>query len=197
MNDLFNNKYRKNSTRILDRDYSFPGKYFVTICTDKRKMFFGKVENNKMQFNKIGFMADKFWIEIPKHFENVRLLDYIIMPNHAHGIIEILDDFELDATCRDLKDARSRVSTDIPAIDHNFRNKFGPLRKKSISSITQSYKASVKRWCNKNGFEYFSWQPRFYEHIIKSENSLENIIYYIRNNPLFWEKDKNNPINFK
>ena len=86
---LYKNKYKINSTRILDKNYSDDGKYFVTLCTQHRKMYFGKVVNKKMVLNKIGFMANKFWQEIPNHFKDIGLLDYIIMPNHIHGIIQI------------------------------------------------------------------------------------------------------------
>lgn len=196
MDELFQNKYRVDSTRILDRDYSLPGLYFVTICTENRKIFFSRVVDKKMVLNQIGEMADKFWKEIPEHFNNVELGRHVVMPNHVHGIIKIVDDYDIMDGKRS-RDARSRVSTPVPMVDFEFRNKFGPLRKKSLSSIIHAYKSSVKRWCNKNNFSYFKWQPRFHEHIIKNEKTLENINDYILNNPHNWEYDRNYPKKFK
>ena len=65
--------------------------YFVTICTQNKKCYFGEIENNKMILNDFGKIADKLWQEIPNHNENVRLDEFIIMPNHIHGIIEIIN----------------------------------------------------------------------------------------------------------
>ncbi len=189
---LFKEKFKIDSTRILDKDYATPGKYFVTICTGNRKLLFGKVVLEKTNLNQVGKIAEIFWQNIPVHFRNIKLWEYVIMPNHIHGIIEIMDDY-FDEICRD---APRRVSTDVPMINFDFRNKFGPLNKNSLSSIINHYKGNVKRWCNRNGYLYFSWQSGFHEHIIKNEESLENIIFYIRNNPLFWYRDRNNPINF-
>ena len=65
----------------------------------------------------------------------------------------------------------------------------------SLSTVVRSYKSSVTRWCRKNGYNNFTWQPRFHEHIIRNDGSLDNIREYIINNPLKWFEDKNNPIN--
>ena len=73
------------------------------------------------------------------------------------------------------------------------KNIFGPLNPKSLSLIINQFKGSVKRWCNKNGYEYFQWQFRFHDHIIRNEKSLNKIRHYIHNNPMKWERDRNNP----
>ncbi len=92
MEGLFKNKYRIDSTRLKDYDYSQDGSYFVTICTKERELFFGEVQNNKMILNDLGVIAEKYWLEIPQHFENTELDEFIIMPNHIHGIIVIDND---------------------------------------------------------------------------------------------------------
>ncbi len=85
----FKNKYRIESTRLQNYNYSQNGYYFVTICTKDRECFFGGIQNNKMELSKMGEIAHNFWAEIPKHFPFVELEPWIIMPNHVHGIISI------------------------------------------------------------------------------------------------------------
>ncbi|MBU2445670.1 MAG: hypothetical protein KJ666_08870 [Bacteroidetes bacterium] len=88
---LFQNKYRIESTRLKHYDYSNPGWYYVTINTKNHKYYFGDVANEKMILNKLGQIVNEKWDEIPKHFTNIELDYYQIMPNHIHGIIIIND----------------------------------------------------------------------------------------------------------
>jgi len=80
---------RKN-IRLKGYDYSSKGLYFITICTKEREHYFGKIEHQKFEYSPIGAIAYTFWNEIPNHFRNIRLGEYKIMPNHIHGIIEIV-----------------------------------------------------------------------------------------------------------
>ena len=86
---LYKNKYRIESTRLPTYDYSSNGYYFVTICTHKKHCYFGKIINAKMQLSQVGKIAQKHWQEIPEHFDGVDIDEYVIMPNHVHGIIVI------------------------------------------------------------------------------------------------------------
>ncbi|MGQ0739992.1 MAG: transposase [Bacteroidota bacterium] len=92
--EKFNNKYRILSARPAGWDYSRPGSYFITICTKNRSHFFGEIKNREMRLNEIGIIADKYWAEIPNHFDNTMLGQFVIMPNHVHGIIIINDPVE-------------------------------------------------------------------------------------------------------
>ena len=89
MTEKFKNKYRINSTRLQTWNYGWNGGCFVTICTKNRECFFGVVENGDMQHSKIGKITYKYWCEIPEHFPFVRLDEFVIMPNHVHGIVII------------------------------------------------------------------------------------------------------------
>ena len=89
MNNLFKNKYRIRSTRLQNWDYSSNGNYFITICTKNRHHYFGKIIDGKMQLSDIGIIAERYWNEIPNHFSCVILDEFIIMPNHIHGILVI------------------------------------------------------------------------------------------------------------
>lgn len=85
----FQNKYTTKSTRLENYDYSQNGLYFVTICTKDREELFGEIVNEKMILNEVGKVANQFWQETPKHFPFVNPDQFVVMPNHVHGILEI------------------------------------------------------------------------------------------------------------
>lgn len=92
MNNKYLNKYRIASARLQSWDYGSNGYYFITICTAGMEHFFGEVEkttNAKMQHNEMGKIAHRYWEEIPVHFPFVELGNFVIMPNHVHGILII------------------------------------------------------------------------------------------------------------
>src|SRR5258708_33203920 len=89
MADKYQNKYRIPSARLQTWDYGSNAAYFTTICTTNREHFFGEIMNGIMQLSEIGKIANQFWIEIPNHFPFVILDEFIVMPNHIHGIIVI------------------------------------------------------------------------------------------------------------
>ncbi len=87
----FKNKYRIESARAQGWDYKSPGNYFLTIVTYNRHHYFGKIENKQMSLSPIGVIAELCWFEIKNHVKNINLGPYVIMPNHVHGIISILE----------------------------------------------------------------------------------------------------------
>lgn len=170
----FKETFHIESARLDEWDYSNPWWYYVTINTKNHVSYFGQVENGKMIFNELGKIAKKCWDDIPIHFPNAELDDYVIMPNHLHGII-IINPVE----------TRHGVSLQQT-------NTFSKPIKNSLSVIINQFKGSVKRWCNQNAIRDFQWQPRFYDRIIRNEKELYNIRKYIEQNPLKWELEKNN-----
>lgn len=187
MRSRFKGKYRVESTRLPNRDYAANGWYFVTICTRDRAPFFGNIITGQIQSSPIGKIAQQFWADIPNHFEYVSIDAHVIMPNHVHGIV-IIDRPPNVETCHGASLQQSTRSTDKS-------NRFAPLKPGSLQTIINAYKSSVTRWCRKNGQDHFAWQPRFYDHIIRADGSLDRIREYIINNPAKWEDDKNNPAN--
>ncbi len=89
MSNHFQNKYRGDSIRLQNWDYRWAGSYFITICTKDRIHYFGEVNNGEMKLSQIGVIADLCWCEIKNHAKNIELEEFIIMPNHMHGIITI------------------------------------------------------------------------------------------------------------
>ena len=182
MKPKFKDKYRVESTRLPNRDYAANGQYFVTICTRDRTLFFGDVIAGEMLLSEIGQIAQQFWAEIPKHFEHIHLDAYVIMPHHLHGIIIIDRPHYLETQL-------------IASLQQDESNKFAPLKPGSLQAVIHAYKSAVTRWCRKNNHEYFAWQSRFYDHIIRADESLDRIRTYVINNPAKWEEDKNNLAN--
>lgn len=184
--------HHRKSIRLKNYDYSQSGVYFITICTKDRELYF---ENESIKS-----ITKKYWKEIPRHFKNVKLDEFIIMPNHLHGIIVIHNDFA--------------VGTGQCPVQNRFQNP----GKESLSTIIGSFKSITTRTINKTvgtghcpvqigqcgvsgqgsalslqQQKYFAWQSRFYEHIVREENELNKIREYIINNPLKWELDFENP----
>ena len=93
--NYFKNKYKVNSARLSDWDYSWVGYYFFTICTEDRQNFFGEIRQRIMGLNDLGCIVWKYWYELPQHYLECVLDEFIIMPNHIHGVIQIID------SCRD------------------------------------------------------------------------------------------------
>ena len=197
MEGLFKNKYKPNTLRLGDWDYSFEGFYFVTICAKGRKNYFGQVKNGIRGLNVLGCIIWKYWHELPKHYPNCILDEFIVMPNHIHGIIEINNKCR-DAIYRVSKenskgngDAINRVSTG------GITRKANPMLSNSLSAMIRWHKGRTSFEIHRLGYANFSWQPSFYEHIVRIDTeSLEKIRYYIRYNPKMWDRDRNNPVNF-
>ncbi|MBI1937782.1 MAG: transposase [Ignavibacteriales bacterium] len=164
--DLYQNRYRIESARLKEWDYSNPWWYFVTINTKDHKEYFGNVVNEEMILNDLGTVASKCWQEIPIHFPNTELDYFIILPNHLHGIV-IINPLE-------------NKNVEAPYM--------ASLR--PLGYIIGKYKAAAKRWANKNNRSFFAWQSRFYDRIIRNEKELFNIRKYIEQNPLKWELEK-------
>ena len=85
------NKYHRRSIRLREYDYASPSWYYITICTHNRECLFGEVNDGKIVLSQIGKTAQEYWLEIPNHFANTELDEFVIMPNHIHGIIIIND----------------------------------------------------------------------------------------------------------
>jgi putative transposase len=194
MYGLFRNKYRIGSDRYRGYDYSLPGAYYITICTKNKIHYFGDIENGRMIFSEIGKIANDEWLRTPeiRADMNITIGDYVIMPDHIHGIITIGENqynIGKNDHCGVIRrDAMHCVSTKI--IDKMLSmevNSFGP-QSKNMASIIRGFKSVVtKRACQID--PGFAWQPRFYDHIIRTNADLKRIRNYIRDNPNKW----NNP----
>lgn len=195
MNEKYLNKYRIPSARLQTWDYANDGAYFITICTMDRRHFFGQVKNGEMILTNAGVIADILWHEIKHHNINIELGEFIVMPNHIHGIL-ILDGNNASHPGSEVQ-TRNALSLAPPHNPHPTadiskspgQSRFQNQGKNSISSIVGGYKSAVTKHCNRLGIE-FGWQTRFYDHIISDTRAFENISNYILNNASKWELDK-------
>ncbi|MFH1563895.1 MAG: hypothetical protein ABIF11_10860 [Nitrospirota bacterium] len=132
----------------------------------------------------IGTIAEKYWYEIPTHFPFVDLGAFVVMPNHIHGIIIIDKSNEIMRDNYSVETPNLGVSTDDAAID----NKNDKWESGNLGVIINQY----KRICTIHSRKIkpdFAWQSRFYDHIVRDDESYHRISEYIINNPLNWEKD--------
>jgi REP element-mobilizing transposase RayT len=183
--------HRRDSIRLKKYDYSQEGAYFVTICTKEKECIFGNIKDEVVRLSELGKIVKKEWENIPTRFPKVELDEFIIMPNHIHGIIIISEVGATLAVAHFMaRDAR-----------HNFTKKVGASPTPTIGYIVGSFKSiCVNRWLNYiagNNLDIVGkfWQRNYYEHIIRKEKELTEIREYIINNPLKWELDKENPNN--
>ena len=84
-------KHHRRSIRLKEYDYTRPGAYFVTICTEKRVRLFGNIFNETMQLNRYGNIIQTCWNKLPQNFPSVKLDTFVVMPNHLHGIVIITE----------------------------------------------------------------------------------------------------------
>ncbi len=195
MSEKYKNKYRIKSARMPNWDYGSNGLYFITICTQNRECYFGDVIDDKIQLNEIGKLAYKYWNEIPQHFPFVKLGEFVVMPNHIHGILIIdkLDDVSVETLHCNVSTTTNATSQPINATPQiNTKNqKMANISPKpgSVSTIVRSYKSVVTKNARKIHAD-FGWQTRFHDHIIRNDKSFHNISNYIINNPKKWNNDK-------
>ena len=163
---------REKQYRLRGYDYSFPGLYFVTICVKNFRKDFGVIKNGMMFLSDMGSIVWRVWDSLPHHHP-VRLYEFVVMPNHVHGVLEILDD------------DRRNIARYVPT-----EKTFSQVTPRSLPSIIRSFKSECTRQARKQKFVNFKWQSRFHDHVIRNEKSLAKIQDYIQTNILKWEFDK-------
>ena len=187
----YHGKYRIPSARLQNWDYSNEGAYFITICTKDKVHLFGEIENGAMVLSKVGIIADILWYEIKYHTRNVELGEFVVMPNHIHGIVL------LKSNEQNTINNPGRIAP-VETLHATSLQHPPPINKKmasispksnSISTIIRSYKSAVTRHAHRLGYE-MEWQTRFYDHIIRNPASFAKIANYIVNNPANWKEDK-------
>ncbi len=174
-------KYRRRSIRLKGYNYSEAGAYFITVCTQGHECLFGEVVNGEIRLNEYGKIVVNCWSDIPAHFQNVNLDEFVVMPNHIHGIMIIVG-------------TRFRVGARhaVPLQEE----RFGKPVSGSIPTIIRSFKSAGTKGINElrqiSGIPV--WQRNDYEHIIRQDDDLNKIREYITNNPSRWQDDEENPI---
>ena len=207
------NIHHRRSIRLKGYDYGQAGLYFISICCQDRACLFGEIigvqnfeplreqnnESPKMILNDAGKITNECWMEIPKHFPNAVLHEHIVMPNHVHGIIELIsepvgaENFPPNKNRADDYSPNKNGMNDVNGADDvNGAENFPPLRlpSKTIGSIVRGFKIGVTKWFRNNTDYKTIWQRNYHEHIIRNEKSYKTISEYIINNPVKWQYDK-------
>lgn len=206
----FRNKYRIESSRLKNYDYASDGAYFITICTKDREHFFGEIIDEKLQETMQSKICMACWLDLPNHYPNCILDEFVIMPNHVHGIIVIQNNDNLSILKNPAEIGQS-VETGQPArmgqpveigtpVETGLKpvstheNDAHKTKQYSVSEIIRGFKTFTARKINDSrrmqGTSF--WQSRFHDRIIRNEKELNRIREYIFNNPLNWKLDRNN-----
>jgi len=179
--------HHRRSIRLKGYDYSQPGAYFITLCTHNRECLFGNIVDGEMVLNEYGILVKNEWLRTSEIRPNVIVDEFIIMPNHLHGIFIINDD-GCGATCRGVSPYAPKPA---PYINTPNTNIF-KSPSKTIGAIIRGFKSITTKQINqlRNTHNKSVWQRNYYEHIVRNESSLNKIRKYITNNPMKWEMDK-------
>ena len=170
-------RYHRRSIRLKRYDYRQPGAYFVTICAQNRECLFGEIVQQEMRLNDAGRIVEDEWFRTSVVRPNVELDAFVVMPNHIHGIICIVNDGR--GTAR-------RAPT---------MERFGHPIHGSLPTIICAFKsAATKRVNERRGTPGAPvWQRNYYEHVTRNESELNRIREYITGNPARWDEDIDNP----
>ncbi len=144
-----------------------------------------------MTLSEAGVIAEESWLQIPGGFPGVELDDFVIMPDHVHGII-ILNPDTAGSKCGVRGGLINQTPTKIriPPEDTDFSWILMKQRGISLGKIIRAFKARSSRLIRLNADPGFAWQRNYYDHIVRNEDDLRRIRTYIRNNPLHWNIDK-------
>jgi REP element-mobilizing transposase RayT len=181
---------RRRSIRLRGYDYSQAGAYFITICTQNRLCLFGEIVDGGMRLNAAGKMVKTVWDEIPAYYPSIDIDEFIVMPNHIHGIVSIVG-----AAPRGRPDPRGCGQAQGPAPTG------GPASTRlSLPDVVHRFKTmTTKRYVDgvkRNDWPPFPgnlWQRNYWEHVVRNESELNRIREYIRHNPAKWQLDKLRP----
>ena len=181
--------HHRHSIRLKGYDYTQSGAYYVTIVAYQRQHFFGEVVNGEMRLNALGQIAHDEWFKTATLRPYVELYEdeFVVMPNHVHGIIWIhKNDGGEIAAIVGVRRRRAPTNDNL--------EQFGKPLSHSIPTIVRAYKSAVTYAVNalQNQRGAVLWQRNYYEHVIRDEKDLQAKRDYILSNPLNWKDDDEN-----
>jgi len=177
--------HNRHSFRLKEHDYSDVGSYFITICTYEYKCLFGEIINGEMQLNPFGNIVLLTWNDLINHIASIELGEFVIMPNHVHGIVNIVDPEKI---------TYEKAAGNLPGLKIA---KTQPPQK-PLSEIVRQFKTfSATRINNVRKMRgSLVWKRNYFERIIRNEKAYMAVEEYIHNNPFQWELDKYNDANY-
>jgi putative transposase len=202
--------HHRRSIRLTGYDYSQCGYYFITVCTQGQRCLFGEIEKGRMILNDAGKMISCWWNELKNKYPNIEIDEYVVMPNHCHGIINIVGTVGADPVGADLRVCPNRKveqggrkeskGEHIGSPQQGSPVQGSPVRPvqgRPIYKMVQWFKTMTTneyiRNVKQNHWEPFDgrlWQRNYYEQIVRDKNSLSRIREYIIDNPYQWQQDR-------
>ena len=187
--DMNNKLPQRKTPRARWLEYN-EGTYFVTVCTGEHRHFFGEIREGKMEMTEIGKYLSSALENASSHQSYIEVLQYVVMPNHFHAIIDVVgtrhavsvNNRSKDAGC--ITDTACRVPTAEDRTEKGIKCHRLPL----LSTFIGSLKSAVTKYAHEHGLE-FAWQPRYHDHAIRGVEDRNNISTYIENNVANWKKD--------
>jgi putative transposase len=163
-------RHHRRSIRLKGYDYTQAGAYFVTVCAQNRECLLGDVVDGNLVLNAAGEIVCRVWNALPTKYPGIEIDEFVVMPNHMHGIIRI-------------HHADNIAGGETP-----------PLRKPALGQMVAYFKYHCAKYINqhRNTVGIPVWQRNYYEHIIRDEKTLNNVRRYIQVNPLMWPYDTEN-----
>jgi len=196
-------KHHRRSIRLKGYDYTQPGAYFVTICTYQRDEIFGEIINGEMRLSALGKIVREEWLRSAEIRKEIQVFEdeFMIMPNHLHGINWIVG---ADSIRPDMEGAHAmrpntmRPNT-MPPKPQTPDARRASLRRvpRSLGSFIAGFKTSVTSRAGRELDMTGIWQRNYYEHIVRNDRELNNIRWYILNNPLNWQLDRDSLQNIR
>lgn len=181
-------RHHRRSVRLQAHDYACAGTYFLTICTAGRETLFGEVRAGGMAMNRCGWAVWEEWERSAELRREIELISLVVMPNHLHGVVSIrpLDD-----------DPAANSAIGPRPIPEPRAHGRAPLHRtpRSVGSFVAGFKAATTTRINtlRDKPRTPVWQRGYYDHIVRSDEALARILYYIDTNPLRWHLDAENP----
>ena len=193
--DKFKDKYRIDTARAWWHEYD-GGAYFITICTKDREHYFGEIEDGEMVLSEIGDYTRQCIEQISQHNPYAEIPLYVIMPNHLHLIVFIVETVhapssqtqnnnEISETVHAPSLQPSRWKNDNVDKEMQFISK----KKHRLAVTIGSLKSAITHFANQNAID-FAWQPRFHDRIIRDQPEMNRIATYIENNVANWKDDE-------
>jgi REP element-mobilizing transposase RayT len=170
--------HHRRSIRLTGYDYTRAGAYFVTICAYQRQCLFGEVKDGVMVLNEYGMVVQQTWHDLPNHFQHVVLDQFVIMPNHVHGVIVFGGDTSAHTSAHSLAvGAQHAAPLQNPHVISG-----------SLGAAVRSFKSAVTKRINthRNTPGHPVWQRNYYEHVIRDDRDLAGIRQYIVDNAARW-----------
>lgn len=177
--------HQRKNIRLKGYDYSQIGMYYITICCQDRICLFGEIASGKLISNDAGIMIEREWLKLPDQFPNIVLHEFVVMPNHFHGILQIDVGAPLVVAQNNEDNIQIGQPQGIAPTNKTVGDMVGAF--KSISTVEYIRGVEHLNWQRFNGK---LWHRNYHEHIIRDELSYRRISNYIRNNPANWENDR-------